>query len=287
MPSPWRRRAATTRLSSLTATGSTIGLQAVSTTGAQSYTGATTLNGNLNSNTAGAITVTGAATLATGAIVVQTAGALVTDDITFTSTINGAQALTLTAGAGDVLVSGIAGGGTRLTSLTASGNDHCVQAVSTTGAQSYTGATTLNGNLNSNTAGAITVTGAATLATGAIVVQTAGGAVTDDITFTSTINGAQALTLTGGRGRCAGERHRGRVNPADESDRQRQYDCGASGEHDRGAELYRRHDAQWQSEFQYGGRDHGDRRGDAGHGGDCGADGGRRGHRRHYVYEHD
>ena len=114
--------------------------------------------------------------------------------------INGPQALTLTGGSGDVLISGIVGGSTRLASVTASGNTIAVQAVSTTGAQSYTGITTLNGNLNSNTAGAITVTGAATLATGAIVVQTAGGAVTDDITFTSTINGGQALTLTGGSG---------------------------------------------------------------------------------------
>jgi len=58
--------------------------------------------------------VTGAATLATGAIVVQTAGGAATDDITFTSTINGAQALTLTGGGGDVLISGIVGGSTRL-----------------------------------------------------------------------------------------------------------------------------------------------------------------------------
>src|ERR671937_464950 len=93
-----------------------------STTGAQSYTGTTMLNGNLNSNTAGAITVSGAANLATGAIAVQTAGGAASDDITFSSTINGGQALTLTAGAGDVLVSGIIGGTTPLSSLTASGN---------------------------------------------------------------------------------------------------------------------------------------------------------------------
>ena len=63
------------------------------------------------------------------------------DDITFTSTINGGQALALTAGADDVLVSGNAGGMTRLSSVTASGNTIGVQAVSTTGAQIYTGRT--------------------------------------------------------------------------------------------------------------------------------------------------
>src|SRR5207253_2621579 len=115
-------------------------------------------------------------------------------------TINGGQSLTLTAGAGDVSLGGAVGGSTRLSSLTASGNTISLQAVSTTGAQSYTGTTTLNGNLNSNTAGAIAVTGAANLATGAIVVQTAGLAATDDITFGSTIDGAQNLTLAAGAG---------------------------------------------------------------------------------------
>src|SRR5205807_4500657 len=119
----------TTPLTDLTASGNTLNLRAVSTTGAQSNTGATTLNGNLNSNTAGAITITGAATLATGPITVQTAGGAATDDITFTNTINGGQALTLTAGSGDVLVSGSIGGTTPLSSLTASGNTVGVQAV--------------------------------------------------------------------------------------------------------------------------------------------------------------
>src|SRR5207245_2414231 len=125
----------TTRLSSLTASGNTIGLQAVSTTGAQSYTGTTTLNGNLNSNTAGAITVTGAATLATGAITVQTAGGAATDDITFTSTINGGQALTLTAGSGDVLVRDREGGVKRMSSVSASGKTVGLQAGRKTGVQ--------------------------------------------------------------------------------------------------------------------------------------------------------
>src|SRR5581483_1638980 len=137
------------------AIGNTINLQAASTTGAQSYTGTTTLNGNLSSNTAGSIAVVGAATLATGPITVQTAGLAATDDISFSSTINGGQALTLNSGAGDITLGGTVGGATRLSSLTATGNTINLQAASTTGAQSYTGTTTLNGNLSSNTAGSI------------------------------------------------------------------------------------------------------------------------------------
>src|SRR5205807_9396193 len=124
----------TTPLTDLTASGNTLNLRAVSTTGAQSNTGATTLNGNLNSNTAGAITVTGAATLATGPIVVQTAGGAATDDITFTSTINGGQDRKSVVEGGDVLVSGSGGGTTQLSSVTASGNTVNLQAVTTTGA---------------------------------------------------------------------------------------------------------------------------------------------------------
>src|SRR5688572_21237207 len=93
------------------------------------------VNRNRARHSAGAITVTGPAVLATGAITVATAGGAATDDITFTSTINNGQALTLTAGAGDVLVGGIVGGTTPLTSLTASGNTVNVAAVTTTGAE--------------------------------------------------------------------------------------------------------------------------------------------------------
>jgi hypothetical protein len=119
-----------------------------------------TLNLGANVTTAGGtITSTDVVTLGTNTIVDTTdaGGSPAGANMTFTSTINGAQALTLTAGAGDVLLSGTIGGTTRLSSLTASGNTVNVQTVSTTGAQSYTGATTLNGSLNSNTAGAITV----------------------------------------------------------------------------------------------------------------------------------
>src|SRR5581483_5467251 len=102
---------------------------------------------------------------------------------------------TLNSGADDITLGGTVGGATRLSSLTATGNTISLQAASTTGAQSYTGTTTLNGNLSSNTAGSIAVVGAATLATGPITVQTAGAAA-DDIAFSSSIDGGQTLTLT-------------------------------------------------------------------------------------------
>ena len=190
-----------TRLTSLTASGTTIALQAVNTTGAQSYSGTTTLNGNLNSNTAGAITVTGAANLATGPITVQTAGLLVTDDITFTSTINGGQALTLAAGTGDVLVGGTVGGTTPLSSMTASGNTIGVQAVTTAGAGAITftssgiGASddlTINGALTAGS-GAITLTSGKSVALGANVSTTGNVLITAGTAITRS-----AGTVSGG-----------------------------------------------------------------------------------------
>ncbi|MCX7031174.1 MAG: hypothetical protein NTU62_13795, partial [Spirochaetes bacterium] len=113
--------------------------------------------------------------------------------------VNGPQALAITAGTGDVTLSGIVGGVTALASLTISGATIDVQAVTTTGLQSYTGATILNGNLTSNTSGDITLTGSVTLAAAALRIQSAAG-VGEDIIFNSTIDGAQDLLLAAGLG---------------------------------------------------------------------------------------
>lgn len=112
-------------------------------------------------------------------------------NITFTSTINGGQALTLNGGTGAILVQGAIGGTTPLTSLTATGGTVNVQAVTTTGAQSYTGTTTLNGNLTTTNSN-ITLSSATTVA--APITLAAG---TGTITASSTLAaGANALTLT-------------------------------------------------------------------------------------------
>ena len=191
----------TTALTSLAATGNTINVQAVKTTGAQSYTGSTTLNGDLTSTTAGAITVTGAATLATGAITVATAGLAASDDITFTSTINGGQALTLSAGLGDLLISGAVGGTTPVSSVTLSGNTASLAAVTSVGAQNYTGVTTttMAGTLSVNTAGSGVSAGTTVLAAGGGTISLTGSSTANDVTL-GTVNGAQALGITAGGG---------------------------------------------------------------------------------------
>jgi hypothetical protein len=180
----------TTPLSSLSATGNTIAAQAVTTTGLQSYSGTTTLNGNLISNTAGAITVTGNTTLGAG-VSVQTAGGAGTDDITFTGTINGAHALSLNAGAGDVDLQGAVGGTTPLSSLSATGNTIAAQAVTTTGAQSYTGAVTLGAGAMLSAGSDITIADGSTLTgQGALTLQA-----DDNITLGGGVQSAGTLIL--------------------------------------------------------------------------------------------
>src|ERR1019366_7564713 len=124
----------------------------VVTSGLQSYTGATTLNGNLTT-ALGTVDVTGAPTLGANTVIDTTNGGLAAAgaNITFNgtgSTINGAKTLTLTGGTGGtVSLQGAVGGTAPLTSLTASGAAINELSVVTSGLQSYTGATTLNGNL--------------------------------------------------------------------------------------------------------------------------------------------
>ena len=99
-----------------------------------------------------------------------------------------------------------AGYNTALTSLTVTGNAITINGVKTTGAQSYTGTTTLNGSLISS-GGAVTVTGAGTLNNNISIdtTNTGGTAAGANINFSSTINADAAannrtLTLIGGTG---------------------------------------------------------------------------------------
>lgn len=195
----------TTPLSSVTLTGGSISLANVTTTGAQTYNGDATLAGDLASTTAGSIRVEGDTTLSGATRSITTNGGAATDDIRLGGTVNGASALTLNAGAGDVVITGAAGGTTPLTSLAATANTIGVAGVRTTGAQVYTGATTLGGDLSSTTAGAISITGNTIVTAGAQSISTAGGAGSDDITITGTLDGqlagvGTALTLNAGAG---------------------------------------------------------------------------------------
>lgn len=195
----------TTALTTFTATGATIAVNDVTTTGNQVYNGDTALSGDLASTTAGSIRVEGDTALSGGTNSITTNGGAATDDIRLVGTVNGASALTLNAGAGDIAVTGAAGGTTPLTSLAATANTIGVAGVTTTGAQTYTGATTLGGNLASTTAGAINITGNTIVTTGTQSITTAGGAASDDITITGTLDGqlagvGTALTLNAGAG---------------------------------------------------------------------------------------
>lgn len=194
-----------TPLTGLSVFGGLISLADVTSTGSQTYSGDVSLSGDLASTTSGSISVEGDTTLVGATRSVTTNGGAGTDDIRFAGTIDGASALTLNAGGGDISVTGAAGGTTALTSLNATGVTIGVAGVRSTGAQSYTGATTLGGNLASTSAGAITITGNTILTPATLSITTAGAAGSDDITISGTVEGAlagtgTALTLSAGAG---------------------------------------------------------------------------------------
>ena len=196
----------TTALTTFTATGATITQNSTAkATGAISYTGSTAINLGGNITTSGGIvTMTGPVNLNATTIIDTTnaGGTAAGANIVFSSTINGAQALTLLGGTGGAVSFGAVGGTTALTSFTATGATVTQNSTAkTTGALSYTGTSAINlgGNVTTS-GGVVTMTGPVTLNAGSTVDTTnAGGtAAGANITFTSTIDGAQALTLTGG-----------------------------------------------------------------------------------------
>ena len=174
----------TTALSSLTTGSGYSSLTDVTTTGAQSYGGETSLIGAYATDNA-AVTIAGPVTLAGDVVVSAGSG-----DVTFGGTVNGAKALAVNS-TGATRFNGTVGGTTALTSLTTdAGGTLGLLAVTTTGAQSYGEAVTLAGLY---TAGSFTAAGPVTLAGDSTVTATS-------ITFVSTIDGARALTLNGGTG---------------------------------------------------------------------------------------
>ncbi|MGH7074698.1 MAG: beta strand repeat-containing protein, partial [Stellaceae bacterium] len=136
--------------------GTTHPLLSLDTTGT---TGTITLDGNVT--TSGGQTYTGAATLGVD-------DTLTGSTVTFGSTVDGAHALTVT---GNLAFDGAVGSGTNLASLGVSGtSDLDGGSVTTSGAQTYTGAAALG------------------------VDDTLAGSM---VTFGSTVDGAHALTVTG------------------------------------------------------------------------------------------
>ena len=101
-----------------------------------------------------------------------------------------------------MLLSGAVGGTTPLTTLTATGATITQSStVKTTGAVSYTGTTLINLGGNITTSGGVVTMTGPTLLNANVAVDTTNSGGTPagaNITFSSTINGAHSLLLTGG-----------------------------------------------------------------------------------------
>src|SRR5207302_758526 len=139
----------------VTISGNTADLQAVTSSSTQNYSGVTTttLHGTLLVNTAGSGADEGRVGLAAGGGGITLTGSNANNDVTL-GTVNGGQLLSITAGGGDIVL-GNEGGTSAVTTVTLSGNTAGLANVSSSGAQDYTGVTTttLNGTLLVNTAG--------------------------------------------------------------------------------------------------------------------------------------
>jgi len=113
--------------------------------------------------------------------------------------IDGARTLNVSAGSGAAHFNGAIGGGTALTSVTATGNSIAVGWVTTSGTQNYTGpaGVSLNGELNT-TNNNVTITGPTTLAGNSVIATTGGTATLSGAS--STLNGPHTLVVTAGSG---------------------------------------------------------------------------------------
>ena len=159
----------TAELSGFTITSAaSASLQAVTTrTGNITVTStAITLAGNLHTDrvvTSGSVTLTGAVSLA-AAVAIDTDNTGADGSITVNGTIDGNQALTLTAGSGNIVLqsTGAVGGTTRLGAFTifsatnVSGTSVRAASITQTAAS---GTTTFTGALDANAAGGISLTG--------------------------------------------------------------------------------------------------------------------------------
>ena len=153
------------------------------------------------------ITVSGANPLSFPDPVLLTGASAITSNnanISFSTTLDGAQALTIIGGGGTTMFTGAVGGITPLASLSATTAIITQSSTAqTTGAISYTGSTAINLYGNQTTSGGnIGWTGPVSL-DAAITVDTTDGGVTTtgaNISASATINGAYNLTLDAGTG---------------------------------------------------------------------------------------
>ena len=195
----------TQHLDDLSINGAQIHLSSVATDGDQAYTGEVHLSELLRSHVAGSIVITGDLVVA-GNSTIRTAGDNATDDITITGTVNADDAasnrdLTIAVGAvnqdnvqGQVSIGGAIGGVQALNDLVVSGDGTTLLRATTTGVQTYFGATQIAGNMSGSR---IDFNDALTLA--ANVVLTASNTDSDaeqvEIETVNSFGGARTLTI--------------------------------------------------------------------------------------------
>jgi hypothetical protein len=155
---------------SLTAGSSTL----IDSTFTESGTGGVTLSGTIATNNA-AISFANAIVLTAPTSITSGAGAA--GSITFSSTIDGGQNLTVSSGTGAIVFGGNVGGSTRLNNLTISlaGNVTANNISAATLTQlNGTGTTTLNGAVDTNAFGGVTLVGTAFTLNNTITTTAAG-----------------------------------------------------------------------------------------------------------------
>jgi hypothetical protein len=185
-------------ITSLTASGTTVTQSSTAqTTGAISYTGSINLGGNITTSGA-TVTMTGAAALTTNVAVDTTNGSPAGAAINFTSNVTGANTLTVNSGTGAT----VSIGGNLSTSGFTVTNSAGTTVTGTTGVSTVT---------LTNTTGAITFNGAATVSTtfstaaqGYSLIFNNGGTITPATTFINTggvtlrSGGSASLSFTNG-----------------------------------------------------------------------------------------
>jgi len=176
----------------ITATGTVI----QNGTGTSSLAGDITTTNN-NISFASAIRLSGPVTMSTG----TASNSL--GNITFSDVINGAQALTLTAGGGDVVFNNGAnvgygtGSNLALASLNVSGANITLRDVNTLGAQTYTASDTIDTNSTYySDGGAITFAGNVVANSALAIATTTGNNTGAAVTFGGTLNSANGLAVT-------------------------------------------------------------------------------------------
>ena len=181
---------ASDKLASLTVSANTIDLPSVTTSGAQSYAGATTLNGALTTTGSnGGVSISGETTLGTDETIDTSSG---NGAISLAGITGGAHTLTLNAGTGAALLNAAVAAADNLGGLTINAGTISLPAVTTSGAQTYTGTTSLTGDLTTTSPGnGVTLGGATTLTTDLTIASMG----EFDLEDTGSLSGAHNLTL--------------------------------------------------------------------------------------------